>query len=135
MGAWGSGSFENDDAMDWLDVLTDSGDDEPIIGALEEVVAMAEAGDYIEAPFACNALAAAEIVAALHGKPSADLPKEATAWLAGKAVPPASLLATAQKAVRAIRTGENSELKELWQESGEMSAWLKAVENLENRLA
>ncbi len=135
MSAWGSGSFENDDAMDWLDVLTDSGDDEPIIGALEEVVAMAEAGDYIEASFACNALAAAEIVAALHGKPSADLPKEATAWLAGKAAPPTSLLATAIKAVRAIRAGENSELKALWQESGEMSAWSKVVEDLENRLA
>jgi hypothetical protein len=61
MGARGTGTFENDDAIDRLAGLERSGDDAlpaaliPVAGAQEEA--------FVEAPDAARALAAAELVA------------------------------------------------------------------------
>lgn len=38
MGAWGPGSFENDDAMDWVTELEDYATDSLIIAALNTVI-------------------------------------------------------------------------------------------------
>ena len=43
MGAWGAGSFENDESLDWLDELEERGEAalrdalEPVAGAVEDV--------------------------------------------------------------------------------------------------
>ena len=65
MAAWGSGSFENDDAADWLAQLGTMGPDD-----LTKIFGMA-ADDtaYFEAPAASVVVAAAEVVAALNGYP------------------------------------------------------------------
>ena len=56
----------------------------PIAEAFEAVL---EAADYIEAPDASAALAAAEVVAALLGRPAVELPDAVAAWVAGKKPP------------------------------------------------
>lgn len=126
MGAWGPGSFDNDDALDWLDDLVD--------GASDAIRAALEATDaeYLEAPDASSALAAAEVVAAAAGRPAADLPGEVSEWLEEHGTRQAAALAPlARRAVERVR--RDSELKELWEE-GDPSEWLAAVDGLLERL-
>lgn len=132
MGAWGYNSFENDAAGDWVGDLVDGGDGAAIEEALAAVI---EAGDeYLEAPECSAAIAAAEVVAALHGHAAADLPDEVTTWLTGRERPDATLLERARIAVDAVRNG--SELQELWEEQGDaLQVWLGAIDDLRRRLA
>ncbi|MCA3697127.1 DUF4259 domain-containing protein, partial [Aquidulcibacter sp.] len=48
MGAWGTGYFENDDAMDWLNDLSSNPGWQMVSAAFEEV--KSAQGDYLEAP-------------------------------------------------------------------------------------
>src|SRR5690242_14698988 len=70
MGSWGTGTFENDTAVDWIGDFADgAGDVEMVRTALTTV---ADASGYIDADHGCEALAACEIVAAALGRaPSA----------------------------------------------------------------
>ena len=72
MAAWGSGSFENDDAADWLAELGTIVPDDltKIFGQAADDPA------YFEAPAASVVVAAAEVVAALNGAPSKGTPAE-----------------------------------------------------------
>lgn len=128
MGAWGPGSFDNDDALDWVADLHDDGDVRMISMAFDE----ADEGE-IELPEAASIIAAAETVAAMNGRPSADLPGEAADWLAAnRPRPDAALTARARAAVAAVRAG--SELKELW-EQHDSTGWYAALDDLLHRLA
>ena len=73
MGAWGFGSFDNDDAADFLADATESGDLSLVRGALDNVLTSTE---YVEAPDASQAIAAAEIVAAALGRPTLAAQRE-----------------------------------------------------------
>ena len=75
MGAWGSGNFENDDALDWLGGF----DFQPRLTRLnpplrQGLVAGNSSGDWQEA------LAAAEIIALIRGYPSNDCPEHLLIW-------------------------------------------------------
>src|SRR5687767_6352150 len=111
MGAWGSGSFENDDALDWVTGLADDSSD-----AVREALApIASAGDeYLQAPDCSMAIAAAEAVAAARGHPNNALPEEVAGWAAKKPVVTPDLVELARAAVDRILN--NSELKDLWDE-------------------
>ncbi|MDB4950930.1 MAG: hypothetical protein JWM27_3579 [Gemmatimonadetes bacterium] len=130
MGAWGAGTFENDDAMDWLDDLLD-GDGTVLLR--DALSAAAEADGYVEGPDASAALAAAEVVAALASRPASRLPDAAAGWVraqAGGAAP--WMLEMARRAVNAV--ARHSELRELWMESGDAGEWEAAVRDLRDRL-
>ena len=71
MGAWGIGHFDNDAAGDWMLELEDAGSLAPVVDAFDEVDASL---DYLDADIGSIALAAAETVAAMIGKPAKDLP-------------------------------------------------------------
>ena len=113
MGAWGHDSFENDDAGDWRYELIESADMSTITEALNAVTD--NAISYLEAPDCAIAIAAAEVVAALHGASSANLPADVAAWVDGKQQPDNATTLNATKAISAILS--KSELKELWEES------------------
>lgn len=131
MGAWGAGTFENDDAGDWVYQLEEADDLELVRGAL---LAAAEPGGYLEAPTCSEALAAAEVIAALVGRPAPDLPEEVRSWVGGHRLGvPADLRALSLRAVDQV--AGDSELKELWAESEENGAWVDRVQELRNRLA
>jgi hypothetical protein len=131
MGAWGHGSFDNDDAGDWVAELSEAVGTEPVSEAFEAVL---EVGDnYLEVTEAGRGLAAAEVVAALLGRPPAVLPEEVTAWLAGKKPPKAALIKKAQRVVK--RVLKDSELKELWAESEDAAKWQREAEGLLQRLS
>ncbi len=78
MGAWGLGTFENDDAVEWLDELQASVDSAVLQSALVETGIGEE---YLEAPEGAHILCAGEIIAALQGQSASDLPDEARDWV------------------------------------------------------
>ena len=129
MGAWGTQSFENDDALDWLAALEAEG--LPVAGAA--LAAVEElAPEYSEAPTCSAALAAAEVVAAMRGRPAAALPDEVAAWVARMPEDPGPLVETARRAVDLVAA--ESELRELWAESPEYETWRATVADLRARL-
>ncbi|MEL7197999.1 MAG: DUF4259 domain-containing protein [Pseudomonadota bacterium] len=124
MGAWGTGPFENDDALDFASEIGD-------IAALESVVADAEEADFIEADQASRCLVVAECVAASSGHPHADIPEELAATIAALGPLPQSLVESAREAVSIVTT---SELAELWAESDDRANWNGEIHNLIERL-
>lgn len=129
MGTWGHDAFSNDDALDWLGELLDAGN----LGPVEEALTTAASAEtYLDAPDCTQALAAAEVVAALRGKPGGGLPKKLVPWLEGRPRPADALLDTARRAVAKVM--QDSELKDLWVESGHPQAWEEGVRDLQARL-
>ena len=132
MGAWGSGSFDNDEAMDWIGGFGADGAN-IIVEALEAITGL-DPGDYIEQDAAAQAIAAAELVASARDGDTSRLPEDAVASLkenAGK-INAAKLLAPARKALTRILKG--SELKELWDDSPDAEEWEDCVRELLERL-
>ena len=126
MGAWGHHFNENDDAADWLAAFANS----PSWSACRNALAATE-GDYVEAPEASTALAAAEIVAAGIGHSNKRLAAEIVAWALGEESAARSLVPQAVAAVTRVR--DNSELQELWEES-DSASWHASIAALLGRL-
>jgi hypothetical protein len=130
MGTWGLGNFENDDALDWVFELEQAKDLAPLGEALDVIVE--SHGDYLDAYDCARALAAAEVVAALAGKPDPSLPEEVRNWLSGRPGVDAAMRNRARQAVAAIM--DSSELRELWEETDESDQWQHLVSGLLQRL-
>jgi hypothetical protein len=91
--------------------------------------------EYLEAPDAEEAMAAAEVIARLKGNfGQRDSYTETTDnWVKEHPQnPPAELVALSTQALDRILRPP-SELMELWQESGEFEAWKGSVLDLRNR--
>ncbi len=131
MGAWGSASFENDDACDWIADLREKG--VVAIRAALRKVADATAGEYIEVPDASVAVAAAEVVAANRDGLTSSLAADVDVWLhANKGV---LLPADVELACRAARRVlASSELRQLWDDNGPHNPWHSNMVNLISRL-
>ena len=130
MGAWAHGGFDNDDALDFVAALAAGETWGPADAALVSVIELG--GDYLEAPAASKALAAAEIIAAAAGRPPTKLPAEVAAWVARAPAPGRGLIESAHRAVE--RVLNDSELKDLWSESSKAGLWQREVEALSVRL-
>jgi Domain of unknown function (DUF4259) len=130
MGAWAAGSFDNDDAGNWVWELA-----EAETSILEEVFSrVTDCEDYLEAPDCSIGIAAAEVVAALRKRPATKLPDEVSVFVTRiGAPPPAELVSSALSALKRIKT--KSELQELWDESDSRAEWHQAIAELESRLA
>ena len=129
MGTWGVLPFENDNALDWLWNLEEAGDPSVLIDALEAVDSVEELEEDCE-----EAIAAAEIVAALRGKPLPDLPDEVTAFVKSqrRQEVPGKLVQLAVSVVQ--RIAEDSDLKDRWSETGQAAKWQLAMKDLRHRL-
>ncbi len=132
MGAWGYGSFENDTALDWVYHLLEESKGTSLLQGTVEAVFVA---DYIDADVASEALAAIEILARLAGRINAKTEIESVdTWIANnKLVPSSELLNLSCKALVAIR-GEDSELRELFEESDLYEVWLNHIGDLERHM-
>ena len=133
MGAWGSGSFENDLSLDWLNDLEKSDNINIIVNTLKNVI---DNDLYIDADEGNPALAAAELIAALGGNQADDLPDIVKNWVSNqKFIDTEKLVSLAIDATEKIRNSEISELKQLWGESGENDTeWHQGVDQLLARL-
>ena len=129
MGGWGTGSFENDDAADWLAHLATIGPAD--LGKI--FTQAADDASYLEAPAASITVAAAEVLAALNGAPPSTAPPAIDEWL--KKYPKVSTPELNALAVRALeRVRRNSELKDLWMEADGLNDWITAIKELQERL-
>jgi hypothetical protein len=130
VGAWGTGIFEDDHALDWVGTLTEATTIVPVVDALRAV----ETTGYLDASVCSAALAAAEILAALNGKASAALPEDAENWVRNHPLQVNDeLLQLARTAIQRIEA--ESELRDLWAESDVLSEWQAEIKNLESRLS
>lgn len=157
MGTWGLGPFENDTAADFVgDLADDLSNGELVVEQIAEV--LTEAGgtpldETLDADLGIEALAAAELVAAIVGRPGEALAAagpdagdddplsmdQLAAWCrtadAAKAL--AQTPGLAKQAIRALDRvlAADSELAELWEETAEDGrAWREDVLRLRTRL-
>ena len=134
MGAWGPGPFDNDDASDWafeFEGLDESAGLNVVTAALEGF----NPGEYLESPEGANAVAAAAVVAWMRDPSKiSDTPygDSAAMWVRAGAQPTDELIAAALAALDHVRSDE-SELAELWAESGD-AAWRESLIDIETRL-
>ena len=133
MPGWGTGSFENEDAQNFLGRLNSVG-----VGDLRQMLAQAAGRDYLETRISGAVVAAAEAVAALVAAAkdetaSPATPRQILEWISkNQAKTPPDLVDLARRAVVKVRT--NSELKDLWLEAEGLNEWSSALRNLEARL-
>ena len=130
MGTWGTRNFENDGSQDWIFEMMENSDGGLVADTLQFTVAKES---LLNASECEEALAAAEVVAALAGHPSEDFPEDPLDNLDSLqllAAPALRKLASA--AVEKIKT--ESELKEQWTEAGDLKGWVSILEDLQKRL-
>lgn len=145
MGTWAVDAFGNDFAQDWAEDLHETTNMDAVENTLD--TALADAGAELEAPLAAEALAAIEVLARLQGRggerteDSAAIDEWVDAQKAkaeakgkGPLKPRTDLAAKAQQALARI-VSEQSELRQLWQESEHYAEWRAAVDDLAARLA
>lgn len=134
MGAWDHTTFGNDDACDWGGDLSEHEDLSFVHETLDKVIQTGQ--EYLEAPDASNAIAAAEVVARLQGNYGirnayTELVDE---WVASHPLPvPPELARKAHDALDRI-LARPSELLELWEESESSHAWKDTVTELKGRI-
>jgi hypothetical protein len=127
LGAWGTGSFENDDAVAWVAGLG-AVTAEELMGILARA---ADDPEYLEAGPARIAVAAGEVVAALNGFGAEGAPAGILEW-AGKHVGSSELNAVAGRALERVR--RNSEVKDLWMEADGLNEWVAVMRELQGRV-
>jgi len=129
VGGWGTGSFENDDAMDWLSRLA-------AIGPADLAKIFTQAADdpaYLEAPAASIVVAAGEVLAALNGSPASAPPPAIDEWVKKyRRISTPELNALAVRALERVR--RDSELKDLWMEADGLNDWTGVIRDLQTRL-
>ena len=134
MGAWAIDALGNDDACDWVYGLDKCND----LALVEETLnkALKEGAAYLESPDACEALAAIEVIARLQGNwgEKNSYSESMDAWVEKTELAPSQELAEKAHKVIARILADDSELRELWQESEEFDEWKASVKNLADRV-
>jgi len=136
MGAWGTGSFDNDTACDWAQDLEGT-EDYSLIERTLRSVAEVETDTYLDADLACCGIAAAETLARRlggEGKKSAHT-EIVDRWVERREQePPPELINLAAAVLRRI-VSPQSELLELWEDEGAGEEWMGSIETLLGRLS
>lgn len=127
MGVWGTGTFENDGALDLVADLRSGTFTWDSLGWSHE------GQEYVEADSGQYALALVEIAAALHGGDPSPVDGLDLAPLAPLFTPERVALIAAQ-ARRVLSDADHSELYELWEEAGELEPWLSGARAALERL-
>ena len=134
MGTWSHEPFGNDTAIDWAYELQDTHDFLLVEQAIQRVLDCGP--EYLDADLAVEAVAAAEVIAKAlrRGTQSDAYTEEVDAWLKSiSAVPTLALRSKAHQALSRV-LGPDSELKELWEESGELESWESSVQLLQSAI-
>jgi Domain of unknown function (DUF4259) len=129
--AWGAGIFQDDMATDFSAQIVES-DGLTVLRRTFDDAARAR-GHLLYEP-AVRTLIAAEVLAALGGRPTRVLPPELQDWISGRqgeAIPEA-LWPLSRLAVERVK--DDSEISELWARSDAFARWIDKVEDLLGRL-
>jgi hypothetical protein len=135
MGAWGTGTFDNDTACDWSAALEEVDDLSLVADAMERVLKVG--GEYLDSDVSTEALAACEVIARLHGHWGLrnSYTETVDRWVVAHPIEPSAELV--EKALATIDRvlSRPSELLELWEEGGRNDEWRAAVDHLRQRVA
>lgn len=127
---WDVSSFGNEQAQAWLKSITGalSGD------LIDETLGNVDRSEiFIDGQDAERGIAAAEVVAASHGKSSQHLPGEIGMWLkAQNYKAPKNIVKLASRVVEKV--SKNSELRDLWDGTDAAVDWQRAMKDLRERL-
>jgi len=131
MGTWDPTSFGNDTSNDWAYDLEECSDLSYIERALQKVID-AQGGN-VGARLAEEAIAAAEVLAWLLGRPSKidAYTKKIATWVAANPIAPANEISSKALAVLERILQPPSELLDLWEGD---PRWLVAMQDLRSRL-
>ncbi len=131
MGAWDATSFGNDTANDWAYELEECSNLAHIEATLRKILEQGE--HYIEAPDSEEAIAAAEVLAWLCGKPSPvnAYTEKVAEWVAAHPQEPSAELKQDALSVLDRIKRAPSELAELWEDD---PAWAASLADLRSRL-
>ena len=125
MAAWGTKTFEEDTANDWIQELIDSEDAREFLSESLSI----DPG-YIEADQAAIVLAASETLIALLDEPRAAVPGELVDWVGDNECDDVSDLPEVALPALAKVLGKESELREIWSDSEDFDEWLENVESM-----
>ncbi len=120
VGATGSGPFENDDALDFLDTLEDLPPQQRGGRVLEALDGVLLATGYVEAPQMCEAVAGAAAVGASINPTAATGEPYLPAWLVAEPLPigDEELIEKSRQVLRRAIRSQDNEWWELWDEAG-----------------
>lgn len=132
MGAWGTSPFEDDGSLDFLYLINEAPSEDILDEAFNHVFENED--DYIDTDICSCALMAGEIIATVYGKPSTKYNGQMEFDFESlKNQISDDLIEKGIKAISIVKNSDNSELRELWEES-DYEDWLAEVENLIDRM-
>ena len=131
VGSWGVASFENEAAGDWFLLVEEAPDPGAVMAsAIDDVVG---AADFLEIDVCREGIAAAELCACCAGQLPDRLPDNVDGWVhANPHGPHADEVELAVGAVTRVR--EESELRDHWEDTEDLSRWLAELNDLLSRL-
>jgi hypothetical protein len=135
MGTWDTGPFDNDDAADFSGDLDDAAPaDRPEL-IRQALTAAADNTDYLEADVACQAIAAAAIVAAQQpGGPEVDSAYGPGFLTGGETIElPDDFVELSLRAIARV-LDEESEWRDLWEEADDLDGAIAALEPIRSAL-
>jgi hypothetical protein len=123
MGTWAAGPFDNDTAADWSGDLDEAPAEERAQLVQDTLFAVTEAGGLLDADLACEAIAAAAVVASQRagGAHLVATPYAPDLLAAGGSLELPDLAELSRRALDRV-TGPGSQWLELWSEGGAESA-------------
>jgi hypothetical protein len=125
MGAWGTGPFQNDEALDFLGGVEEAARSGRL-GALEPPLEhVVHSGDYLNAPEVTEAVAAAAVVGAVLNPAAAAGAPNLPEWVVqvpGERLDN-ELVELARRALRRALQPQDNEAHELWAEAGAADEW------------
>jgi len=132
MGAWSHEPFGNDAACDWAYGLDERRDFSLVAEAIQNVL---DSGTgYLDSDLASEAIAATEVLAKALGRGTQTdaYTEKLDTWVKSISAQPSSdLLSNAHTALTRI-LGQDSELKELWEESDDFGSWESSIKALQS---
>lgn len=127
---WDVSSFGNEQAQNWLTSLSDEDSTDVVELTLAKVY---KSDIFIDGQDAERGIAAAELVAASHKRPTDLLPMEAAFWIKTESyLASRTTVKLAKKVVDKVF--KNSELRDLWDGTDAAIEWQRAVKDLMQRL-
>lgn len=125
-GAWDTGAFDNDDALDMVYELTEGRPYQQLWRALGPC--MSSRGGYLQSPDGSRAVAAAALIAANLSGDVDSVPEELKDFVSEKSwAGDVKLVGSAEYCMRMVTDPGRSELAELWADSGLFDEWSATI--------
>ena len=129
-GAWGVGSFENDDALDWFFEVSSANTASVFFETFEET----EGNGYLQVDTCSAAVAAADVVSSINSQSHSNLPDDVQAWVKKANFSISEDLKSAAKAaIKQCTNTDKSELAGLWLDAGP-DVWEASIQSIMERL-